>query len=347
MALQENKLDYFSILGVSKISTAQEIKRSFRRLAMKYHPDKNPGNVEVEEKFRLITEAYQILSDPDKRAQWEASLVTSSELTVDHSWDDLVLRRKRQQHVKQVGADVVVDLKVSFADVFDTQQKVRHVTFSRQEKCEDCGGSGFHTQQSLCKHCQGTGQMRIQKSSAAGTYTVSEPCEHCQGTGHEIFTCDSCAGKGTIEVKRELDFPLSKEIFEQSPISLANEGNWGIDGSGCLMFNLNLSDDEGFSWDSERGIIKMSYELPFPLFILGGNYKVNTSLGTCHVLLPENVGSFFKTTVSLSNCVVPVELTCYPKFPRKEQLAKEQIASLQSLVSGNLELGEIQKCKIF
>lgn len=189
--------------------------------------------------------------------------------------------------------------------------------------------------------------MRVQKSSAAGTYTVSEVCAHCHGTGHELLVCDSCAGEGTIEVERELDFPLSKEIFEQSPVSLAGEGDWGADDSGSLQFILTLSEDEGFSWDSKRGIIRMYCELPFTMFILGGDYEVNTSLGSCRIALPEGAGSFFMTAVSLSNCAVPVELTCYPKFPRKEQLTEEQIVGLQSLMPSNLELGEIQKCKFF
>ena len=212
-------MDFYVLLGIERAATASDIKRAYKRLARKYHPDINPGDRLAASQFRQIAEAYETLIDPDRRRRYDVSGPSAPSMDAagfgfegfdfGHHWEPVGadVRRSLQRCSKSApgneprlkrGADLHVSMTMNFEDAVRGGQ--RAITVTRHEHCAECGGTGrLETSERRCLYCQGAGTLK----SARGHMVFSKPCPQCRGTGHQIETrCPSCGGQQT-EVRTE------------------------------------------------------------------------------------------------------------------------------------------------
>ena len=211
--------DYYEVLGLQKGASEDEIKRAFRKLAIKYHPDKNQGNAEAEAKFKEINEAYQVLSDPEKKARYDqfgsadfdgsgfgAGGFGGFDFNDMGGFGDIFesffggggsSSRRRNGPVK--GADLEYTINLTFEEaVFGVEKEI---TINRSENCEECHGSGAKpgTSPKTCPTCNGSGQVRVQRQTPLGNFVTTSTCDRCGGRGTVVEEpCHSCAGKGKV-----------------------------------------------------------------------------------------------------------------------------------------------------
>jgi len=250
------KRDYYEVLGVSRNATEEEIKQAFRRLALKYHPDRNADNrKEAEERFKEISEAYEVLSDPKKRAAYDRYGHSGVESSFQHghfSWEDFhhfddlfdlfgdsglgdlldafglggmfgTRSRASARRAAQAGLDLKVDVELELKDLLQTSE--RSISFSRREICNECRGTGSRSGSSqTCPVCGGTGQRQSQQ----GFLILSTPCSRCRGSG-EILTdpCRACKGDGWVRSERRLTVKIPAGVEDGMLLKLAGEGEPG------------------------------------------------------------------------------------------------------------------------
>ena len=233
--------DYYAILGVPKNATQEEIKRAYRRLAMQFHPDRNPGNKEAEEKFKEISEAYEVLSDPQKRAIYDregyAGLRSSGYRGFEDigdifkSFSDLFEEffgftfEEKSTSRKRDGADLSTEVWINFEDLF-RESKI-DLDIERWETCESCQGLGYDPYKGVktCLYCQGRGKV----SHREGFFRLTYLCPECGGSGTTyVEKCKVCEGQGRIRRKRVLQINLPPGVEDGSIFRLQGEGEGGI-----------------------------------------------------------------------------------------------------------------------
>lgn len=281
------KRDYYEILGVSRNATDEEIKRAFRRLAFQYHPDHNkqPG---AEEKFKEINEAYEVLSDPEKRANYNRyGHVATQGWTGFEGFDfsgfgDIFEAffggaTTTANRTPKRGADLQTRLNISFEEaVFGGE---REVEIERIEVCSLCHGLGSQpgTNPHKCPNCNGAGQVRRTQQSIFGRFVNITPCPRCSGQGTVItHPCSQCKGTGRHKVKRKLVVNIPAGVDEGHQLRLTGEGEAGLYGGapGNLYINLSVRPHKFF----ERHGDNIIYQLPinFAQAALGAEIKVPT-----------------------------------------------------------------------
>lgn len=267
------KRDYYEVLGVAKTATKDEIKKGYRKLAIQFHPDKNPGNKEAEEKFKEATEAYEVLSDEQKRQIYDqygfAGLdgmggggAGGFNPNNFRDFDDIFgdfgsvfenffgggsRRSSSSARSSQPGqgANLRYDLEISFQDaVFGTKAEI---SFQHDETCETCKGTGGANGASrkTCPTCQGSGQVR----RSAGFFSVAQPCPSCQGSGSVIDNpCPSCSGTGVQSKKRKIIVTIPAGVDDGKRITIPRQGNAGKNGgaSGDLFVVIHVADHDTF-----------------------------------------------------------------------------------------------------
>jgi molecular chaperone DnaJ len=232
-----NKRDYYEVLGIDRSSGAAEIKSAYRKLALKYHPDRNPGDKACEENFKEASEAYEVLRDPQKRQlydQFGHAGLEGSGYSGFSGFDDIFSSfgdifegifgfggsRRSQRHVQR-GADLRYDLELDFMEAaFGTEKSIDVEKF---ESCPECNGKGCQkgTHPERCSHCNGTGQV----SRSQGFFTVSTTCPVCRGTGQVIPSpCEKCGGTGRIKAKKKVSLRVPPGVDNGSRLRLSNEG---------------------------------------------------------------------------------------------------------------------------
>ena len=303
-----SKRDYYEILEVSRTATEQELKSSYRKLALKFHPDRNPGDKKAEEKFKEAAEAYAILSDPDKRARYDRfghagvggaaqgfdpSQFSGFEDIFSGLGDIFGFGGGGRRAGPQRGADLRYDLEIKF------EQSAKGVETSiqipRHETCETCHGNGAApgTSPTSCPQCRGTGQLRYQQ----GFFTVARTCSQCRGAGKVIAKpCPGCRGEGTVEKMRKLTVKIPAGIATGQRLRLAGEGEAGTLGgpSGDLYVVIFVREHEFFQRDGND--LHCAVPLPFTTLALGGEIKVPGLDGEETVKIPESTqtGTTFK-----------------------------------------------------
>ena len=214
-----SKRDYYEILGVAREANDQQIKSAYRKLALKYHPDRNPGDKTAEEAFKEAAEAYAVISDPEKRAAYDryghagvgagAGFAPNALAGFEDIFGNLgdlfgfreMFGGRRRRGGPQRGADLRYDLEISFEESFTGTETTLQIP--REESCETCTGTGAApgTTVDTCSQCRGTGQQRFQQ----GFLTVARPCPSCRGTGKIISKpCQACRGAGRVARDRKL-----------------------------------------------------------------------------------------------------------------------------------------------
>ena len=289
-----SKRDYYEVLGVDRQATDPQIKSAYRKLALKHHPDRNPGDHKAEEAFKEAAEAYAVLADPQKRSMYDrfghagvnaGAGAGGFDPTIFADFSDIfsglgdmfgfgdILGGRRRRGGPQRGADLRYDLEITFeesAEGTDTS-----IAIPREETCETCTGTGAAPGSSVetCAQCRGTGQLRYQQ----GFLTVARPCSTCRGTGRTIAKpCSTCRGAGRVSRERKLTVKIPPGIATGQQMRISGEGEHGTAGGppGDLYVVVHVQEHPFFHREGDD----LYCELPinFPTLALGGSVTVPT-----------------------------------------------------------------------
>ncbi|MDY7096299.1 MAG: molecular chaperone DnaJ [Acidobacteriota bacterium] len=305
-----NQRDYYEVLGVAREADGATIKSAYRKLAVKYHPDKNPGDAEAEAKFKEASEAYAVLSDADKRARYDrfghqgvSGGAAGFDPSVFADFSDILGDlfgfgggfggRRGGRGGASRGADLRYDLQLSFEDAaFGTDTQLR---IPRLESCSSCSGSGAAPGSNPvpCSTCGGHGQVRFSQ----GFFTVARTCPQCQGEGRIIQDkCKTCHGEGRVEEQRRLSVKIPAGVDTGARLRLAGEGEHGRKGGppGDLYVVVRVKPHEIFQREDSNvlGPLKLSY----PQAVLGATVEIPTLHGTEEVDVPPGTphGKIFR-----------------------------------------------------
>ncbi|WOI53385.1 molecular chaperone DnaJ [Parvularcula sp. LCG005] len=299
--------DYYSLLGVERSADGAAIKSAFRKQAMKYHPDRNPGDAAAEAKFKEMNEAYEVLSDEQKRAAYDRfghaafeqggmngagrggpggfSSGAFSDVFEDIFGEFMGGGRGRARQQSGRGADLKYEMEISLRDAFDGVKQ--DITVPSSEACETCVGSGAKpgTKPSTCSTCGGAGRVRMQQ----GFFTVERVCPACQGNG-EVITepCDDCGGQGRIRTDRTLQVEIPGGVEDGTRIRLTGQGEAGVRGApfGDLYLFVRVADHELFERDGPD--LYCDVHVPMATAALGGEVEAPTiDGGRVKIKVPE------------------------------------------------------------
>jgi molecular chaperone DnaJ len=302
-----SKRDYYEILEVSRTASDQEIKSSYRKLALKYHPDRNPGDKKAEDAFKQAAEAYAILSDSDKRARYDRfghagvggapgfdpSQFTGFEDIFSGLGDIFGFGGGGRRAGPQRGADLRYDLEIKFEQ--SAKGAETSIQIPRHEACDTCHGKGAApgTSPTTCPQCRGAGQLRYQQ----GFFTVARTCGQCRGAGKVIAKpCPTCRGEGAVEKMRKLTVKIPAGIATGQRLRLTGEGEAGALGGppGDLYVVIFVREHEFFQRDGND--LLCTVPLAFTTLALGGEIKVPGLDGDELLKIPEGTqtGTTFK-----------------------------------------------------
>jgi molecular chaperone DnaJ len=300
-----SKKNYYDILGVSKTATLDEIKKAYRKLAMKHHPDRNPGNPEAEELFKQAAQAYEVLSDEKKRTAYDqyghdgyqnmgqgGPQMDMNDIFKhfgdmfgggggDINFDDLFgqrsARRKKTGPTPQRGHDVIQDVTISLKDAYLGSK--HEIAYYHAFACKDCSHQGFKNKTDLetCAQCKGAGQVRYQQ----GFFAVSQACYACQGQGFTIKNpCTSCKGQSRKQEFERFTVNIPAGIFDGAELRIAQKGDAGVYGgsSGDLYLKIKITQDKKFQRQSDDLVCHLM--LTYPQLVLGCQMEIENIDGT-------------------------------------------------------------------
>ena len=311
--MPDQKRDYYEVLGVARTATDDELKKAYRKLAKQYHPDMNPGNKEAEAKFKEINEAYEVLSDKDKRAKYDQF----GHAGVDPNFNagggfggfdmgDIDLgdifgsffggggfggfggsQRQANPNAPKRGASLRANLTITFREAMSGVEK--EISLTRTESCDSCRGTGCApgTTAEICPDCRGTGQVRIQRGGGGFAFTTTAPCSRCRGTGKIIHQpCPDCHGEGQVRRQRKIKVRIPAGIDDGQTISMRGEGNGGLNGgpAGDLLINISVIPDPRFQ--REGYDLYLEQPVSFTQAALGAELQIDTIDGKVKYNLP-------------------------------------------------------------
>jgi molecular chaperone DnaJ len=314
-----SKRDYYEVLGVVRTATEVEIKSAYRKLAMKHHPDRNPGDAKAEEAFKEAAEAYAIISDPEKRSLYDrfGHAGVSSAAGAGAGFDASVFSEfgdfadilgnmfgfgfgGGRRGGPQRGADLRYDLEISFEE--SARGSETTIQIPRHETCETCHGSGAAagSAPTTCPQCRGQGQVRFQQ----GFFTVARTCPQCRGNGKVIAKpCETCRGAGSVARERKITVKIPPGIATGQQLRLQEEGEAGAAGGppGHLFVVVHVQEHEFFRRDGNN----LFCEVPvnFTTVALGGEIQAPTLDGSETVKVPA--GTQTGTTLRLRGKGMP------------------------------------------
>ena len=356
--MPEQKRDYYEVLGVSKGASDEELKKAYRKLAKQYHPDMNPGDKGAEAKFKEVNEAYEVLSDKEKRAKYDQF----GHAGVDPNFGggggfggfdmgDIDLGdifgsffgggfsgfggQQQRANAPQKGESLRANLSVTFEEAAFGCEKELELT--RTEMCDACHGSGCEpgTTAETCPDCRGTGVVRIQRGAGGFAFSTTAQCSKCRGTGKLIHSpCKVCGGAGSVRKKKRITVTIPAGIDDGQAVSLRGQGNAGKNGgpAGDLIVGIRIKPHTQFRRDGTTVL----YEQPVSFYraAMGGELEIPTIDGKVKYELPEGTQS--GTTFRLKGKGIPAlngrgrgdqYVTVYIETPRN--LNKEQKEALK------------------
>ena len=309
--------DYYDLLGIARSADTEEIKKSYRQLALKYHPDRNAGSKEAEERFKEVTEAYEVLRDPEKRATYDrygeqglrgrggpggsggfdfadAIEVFMRDFGGFSGFEDLFGMRgaRPQRMASRKGQTVRLRLPLSLQDVAHGAK--RKLRVSLLDACGPCGGTGSEpgSGPTVCSTCGGSGEERHVQRSVFGQFVSVQPCRSCGGEGQIIVKlCPTCHGEGRVRAEREIEVDVPPGVTSENFLTLRGQGSAGPRGGprGDLVVLLEVQEDPRFVRDGSD----LTHELvvTFSQAALGTEVDVPTVDGTARVTIPAGIQS--------------------------------------------------------
>jgi molecular chaperone DnaJ len=297
------KRDYYEVLGVGRSASDQEIKKAYRKLALKYHPDRKPGNSEAEERFKEAAEAYEVLRDSGKRNiydQFGHEGLQGTGFTGFGGFEDIFSafgdifedffgfgsRRSTQRTAARPGADLLYDLRLEFTEaVFGTEKEIEIHTRS---ECQDCGGTGREpgTEEEICTLCNGQGQIL----QSQGFFRISTTCHQCGGQGRIITNpCHACRGSGQQQISRKVLVKVPAGVDTGTRLRIPNKGEGGYRGGppGDLYVRLHVKPHEFLERDGNQ----LYCQIPISMVqaALGDTVEIQTLDGTRSVDIPPGI----------------------------------------------------------
>lgn len=322
------KRDYYEVLGVDKSASEDEIKRAYKKMARKYHPDLNPDNKEAEEKFKEVNEAYEVLSDSDKKARYDqfgfagvdpnygAGAGGGAYGAGGFDFGDLGdifgsffgggfgSVQRRNPNAPQRGESIRLSVTISFEEAAFGCEK--EVSVDRYETCAVCHGSGCAdgTSPEVCPDCHGSGQVQVRRQTPMGVFATTSPCGRCGGKGRIIKTpCTACRGSGLERKRRTIQAKIPAGIDNGQTISIRGQGHAGKNGgpSGDLLITITVRPHELFR--REGTSVLCEAPITFAQAVLGAELEIPTIDGKVKYDLPEGTQS--GTTFRLKGKGIP------------------------------------------
>lgn len=309
-----SKRDYYEILSVEKTADGDTIKKAYRKLAMQYHPDRNPGDEVAENKFKEAAEAYEVLSNTEKRAQYDRFGHQAFQGGPGgfggaggfHDINDIFSQfgdifgdifgagggfgggfsqqRSRSRNSVRKGSDLRFITEIELADVITGKEE--QIEFETESNCADCNGSGAAKGSSAttCKVCAGRGQVVRQQ----GFFTMATTCHNCHGSGEVIENpCTGCHGKGRVEAKRKIKVSIPAGVDNGTRLRVANDGEGGYRGgpNGDLFVEIRVKEDEVFTREGDHLFAEL--DVSYLQFLLGGELVTDALDGEVTVEIPR------------------------------------------------------------
>ena len=321
--MAQEKRDYYEVLGVSKGASEDEIKKAYKRLARKYHPDMNPGDKEAEEKFKEVNEANEVLSDPDKKARYDQFGFAGVDPSYGAGaggpgWGDGAAgfdfgdlgdifgsffgggfggAQRRNPNAPQRGESIRAAVTVTFTEAAFGCEK--EITVERSEQCPTCKGNGCAagTTPEVCPTCHGSGSVQTRRQTPMGVFASTAPCSKCGGTGRIIHQpCPDCHGQGRIRKRRSIKVNIPAGIDDGQTISLRGQGHAGKNGgpNGDLLITIMVQPHEIFR--REGTSVFCEAPITYAQAVLGGTLEIPTIDGKVKYDIPEGTqtGSVFR-----------------------------------------------------
>lgn len=348
------KRDYYEVLGVNRDASDEDIKRAYRKLAMKYHPDRNPDNPKAEEQFKEAKEAYEVLCDSSKRAAYDqyghAGVDPSAAGgargfgdfadTFGDIFGDIFGGGRGRSNVYR-GADLRYNLEITLEDAArGSETRVRIPTL---QECETCHGSGAKagTQPVTCTTCGGGGQVRMQQ----GFFSIQQTCPKCHGSGKMVQSpCGTCHGAGRVKQQKTLSIKIPAGVDEGDRIRLAGEGEAGVNGgpAGDLYVVIHLKPHAVFQ--REHNDLHCEMPVSFTTAALGGELEIPTLDGHARLKIPAETqnGKVFRLRgkgIRGVRASSPGDLMCHVVVETPVNLTARQKELLQELESINARDG--------
>jgi len=312
------KKDYYEILEISRDASGNEVKSSYRKLAMKYHPDRNPGDKQAEERFKELAEAYEVLSNPQKKQRYDQFGHAGMDSTGFQGFDNIndifshfsdifgsfggggsifddffgggSSSRRRSQGVQ--GSDLKMPLKLTLADIADGVEKT--IKVKKYKECVECNGTGAKSESgySSCLNCNGTGEVRQVSRSIFGQFVNVRECPNCGGEGRIIKEkCPSCKGEGRLKTESKIKVNIPPGVSEGNYIPLRGQGNAGVRGgpSGDLLVFIKEEESEHFSRHGDDVVYEL--DVSFMDAALGADIVVPTLKGKAKLRVEQGTQS--------------------------------------------------------
>lgn len=366
------KRDYYEVLGVPKTASQEEIKKAYRKLALQYHPDRNPGNKEAEEKFKEISEAYAVLSDEEKRAQYDRFGHAGPQMAGAgyggfgfdlRDFDPFDLFRsvfgsafgedlfgtsqsRRRRSAPPRGSDINIELPLTLEEIASGTTKKVKVRYQRP--CESCGGSGSVSgRQEVCPRCGGTGEVRHTSESIFGRVINVTTCGLCGGEGRVIRDpCFTCNGQGVVRDEKTISIKVPPGVTTGNFLRLQGEGNFGPRGGapGDILVHIVEKPHELFTRHEDDILYEM--EISYPEAVLGTTVEVPTLSGPVKLTIPPGTppGKLFRlkgkgiqhlNAPGSGDQIVRVTIFVPKKIGIRERKLLEELTNAESLHPNN------------